>query len=138
MTAGDQGLLKQDKIDKFSTTFKKTPHKVIIKDGNTVVVKPQSGAAYSRNTTLVKEYHAEDPAPLSTNKTHGLRMRSRGTNRPQSPAQRLTLRGPEPLTSEYGRPNRPNRHQAYKMSTSVLLCMTEWFDKAGYVDIKKC
>ncbi len=31
---GDQVLLKQDKVHKFSTTFNKTPHKVVRKDGS--------------------------------------------------------------------------------------------------------
>lgn len=38
-----------------------------------MVVKPPSGAAYSRNITFVEEYHAEDSALQSTNKTQGTR-----------------------------------------------------------------
>lgn len=68
VTVGDQVLLKQDKTI-FFTTFNKTSHKVICKDGNNVVVKSPSGATYSRNTTFVKKYYDEDPAPQSTNKT---------------------------------------------------------------------
>ena len=66
MTVRDQVLLKQDKIDKLSTTFNKTPHKVISKDSNNVVVKSPSGAMYSRNTTFVKKYYT---AAQSINKT---------------------------------------------------------------------
>ena len=66
---GDQVLLKQDKTDKFTTAFNKTPHKVISKDGNNVVVESPSGATYSRNTTFVKKYYTEDSAPQSSSKT---------------------------------------------------------------------
>lgn len=70
VTVGDQVLLRQDKVDKFSTTFNNTPHTVIKKDGNNVVVKSPSGATYSRNTTFVKKYYTEDIAPQTTDKTH--------------------------------------------------------------------
>lgn len=69
VSVGDQVLLKQDKKDKFTTTFDKTPHKVISKHGNNVVVQSPSGATYSRNTTFVKRYYTEDPAPQSSSKT---------------------------------------------------------------------
>lgn len=69
MTFGNQVLVKQDKMDKFSTTLYKTPHKIICKDSNNVVVKSPSGATYSWSTTFVNKYYTEDNAPQSTNKT---------------------------------------------------------------------
>ena len=40
----DQVPLEPDKMDKFSKTLNKAPHKVIDKDGDNVVVKSPSGA----------------------------------------------------------------------------------------------
>ncbi len=110
VTVGDQVLLKQDKVDKFSTTFNKTPHKVIRKDGNNVVVKSPSGATYSRNTTFVKKYYTEEPAPQSTNKTQ-LSETENEEHRNKQAADYSTETnsegiGPEPLTPQYERRRR--------------------------------
>lgn len=56
VTVGDTVLLRQDKADKFTTTFNATPHKIISKTGNKVVVESPTGAQYARNTTFVKKY----------------------------------------------------------------------------------
>ncbi|CAL9687298.1 unnamed protein product [Knipowitschia caucasica] len=53
---GDTVLVQQDKIDKFTTPFNATPHKVVSKIGNQVVVESPTGARYHRNTTHVKKY----------------------------------------------------------------------------------
>ncbi|KAA0709172.1 hypothetical protein E1301_Tti017617 [Triplophysa tibetana] len=53
---GDQVLLRQDKIDKFTTPFNATPHTVVSKAGNQVIVKSPTGAQYTRNTVFVKKY----------------------------------------------------------------------------------
>ena len=53
---GDPVLVQQDKTNKLSTTFKATPHKVIAKSGNSVVVESPEGARYNRNTTHVKKF----------------------------------------------------------------------------------
>lgn len=56
VSVGDTVLLRQDKTDKFSTTFNATPHKIISRTGNKVVVESPTGARYARNTTFVKKY----------------------------------------------------------------------------------
>ena len=56
VAVGDTVLLKQEKVDKVSTNFNKTPHTVIHKHGNQVTVESPEGAQYSRNTTYVKKY----------------------------------------------------------------------------------
>ena len=43
---GDTVLLRQDKTDKFSTTFNATPHKIISRTGNKVVVVSPTGVYY--------------------------------------------------------------------------------------------
>ena len=53
---GDKVLLKQDKSDKFSTTFDPDPYTVISKNGSNVVLQSSGGAVYSRNSSHVKKY----------------------------------------------------------------------------------
>jgi len=60
VTVGDQVLLRQEKQNKLTTPFNPTPHTVVRKDGNSVVVQNPSGATYSRNTTHVKRYITQD------------------------------------------------------------------------------
>ena len=60
---GDKVLLKQDKTDKFTRTFNQTPHTVVSKNGNSVVVESPTGAQYSRNTTHVKVYTPAQQTP---------------------------------------------------------------------------
>ena len=113
MTVGDQVLLKQDKTDKFSTTFNKTPHKVISKDGNNVVVRSPSGATYSRNTTFVKKYYAEDTVPQATDKTQmtwteNEENQNKDSDTGESTAETHTeeIIIPDPPTPRYERPRR--------------------------------
>ena len=47
---GDKVLLKQDKSDKFSTTFEPDPYSVISKNGSNVVLQTSGSAVYSRNS----------------------------------------------------------------------------------------
>ena len=56
---GDQVLVRQEKTDKFSTTFNPTPYQVVSKTGNRVVVESQGGALYSRNSSHVKKFVSE-------------------------------------------------------------------------------
>lgn len=56
MSVGDIVLVRQDKTDKLTTTFNASPHKIISKTGNKVVVQSPTGAQYARNTTFVKKY----------------------------------------------------------------------------------
>ena len=60
ITLGDKVLVKQDKRDKLTTTFNETPHEVVGKNGNSLIVKAPCGAEYSRNTTHAKKFLAED------------------------------------------------------------------------------
>lgn len=46
---GDQVLVRQDKTDKFTTTFHSTPHKVVHKEGNSVVVQSPTGVRTEYN-----------------------------------------------------------------------------------------
>lgn len=62
---GDQVLVRQDKTDKFSTTFHSTPHKVVHRDANSVVVQSPTGAKYARNTTFVKRFHSVEAPKVS-------------------------------------------------------------------------
>ena len=54
---GDQVLVKQDKINKFSTNFRHVPHTVVSKSGSKLTVESESGVLYDRNTSHVKKYH---------------------------------------------------------------------------------
>ena len=123
VTVGDQVLLKQDKVDKFSTTFNKTPHKVIKKNGNNVVVKSPSGATYSRNTTFVKKYYTEDIAPQTTDKTHmtWTEKEGQGTNRLQSLRLRPTVRGSGPSLSHPSRRDPTGRLSCRRNSLTLSL-----------------
>ena len=64
--AGDKVLVRQDKVNKFSTVFSPTPLTVLQKHGNSVLVESDSGVQYKRNVTSVKPYFE----PLSTNCNH--------------------------------------------------------------------
>ncbi len=55
---GDRVLVRQDKTDKITTTFHSTPHKVIHREGNSVIVQSPTGAIYTRNTTFIKKFHS--------------------------------------------------------------------------------
>ena len=113
VSVGDQVLLKQDKTDKFTTTFNKTPHKIISKDGNNVVVQSPSGATYSRNTTFVKKYYTEDPTPQSSSKTQITWTEDEDKqNTPDTDLYTETLTGvstPKPATPRYERPRRQTK-----------------------------
>ena len=53
---GDTVLVKQDRENKLSTPFAKTPVKVVSKNGNSVVVESGQGVRYQRNVTRVKKF----------------------------------------------------------------------------------
>ncbi len=55
---GARVLVRQDKTDKFTTTFHSTPHKDIHREGNSVIVQSPTGAKYTRNTIFVKKLHS--------------------------------------------------------------------------------
>jgi hypothetical protein len=58
---GDTVLVRQEKSNKLDTNFSATPHKVVSKAGNSLVVESPAGVKYSRNTTHVKRYLTEPP-----------------------------------------------------------------------------
>ncbi|KAK3108849.1 hypothetical protein FSP39_017183 [Pinctada imbricata] len=53
---GDDVLLKQQKRDKFTTTFESEPYKVVDKRGNNVTTESSTGVQYERNSSHVKPY----------------------------------------------------------------------------------
>ena len=103
VSVGDTVLFRQDKTDKFFTTFNTTPHKIISGTGNNVVVGSPTGARFARNTTFVMKYEgnglkqgtfqeegeiqeAEDDAATSeamehTTDTQSPQTKMRGTHR---------------------------------------------------------
>lgn len=52
---GDEVLLKQDRQNKLTPTFREEPYKVMGKTGNAVVIE-QNGVQYKRNVTHVKRH----------------------------------------------------------------------------------
>ena len=60
---GDEVLVRQNKTNKLDTNFNATPHTVVSKAGNSLVVQSPAGVRYSRNTTHVKQY-IQPEAPL--------------------------------------------------------------------------
>ncbi|XP_015748661.1 PREDICTED: uncharacterized protein K02A2.6-like [Acropora digitifera] len=63
IAVGDQVLVRQERKDKFSTQFNPTPHRVVSRTGNTVIVEAPGGTQYSRNTSHVKTFMMDDPVP---------------------------------------------------------------------------
>ena len=55
--AGDKVLVRQDKVNKFSTVFSPRPLTVRQRYGNSVLVETDSGVQYKRNITAVKPYY---------------------------------------------------------------------------------
>ncbi|KAJ8352968.1 hypothetical protein AAFF_G00126820 [Aldrovandia affinis] len=68
----DTVLVRQDKVDKFTTTFNATPHKVVSKTGSHVIVESPAGARYERNSTFVKKYQTNQERNKGQNETHGV------------------------------------------------------------------
>ena len=54
---GDKVLLKQQRLNKWTTPFESRPNEMIDKRGNSVLVESPEGTQYKRNTTHVKLYH---------------------------------------------------------------------------------
>ena len=53
---GDEVLVRQDKVNKFSTTFNPNPCLVVRKSGNSLIVESPDGVQYSRNSSHVRKY----------------------------------------------------------------------------------
>ena len=60
LVAGDKVLLKQQRLNKWTTPFESQPYELIDKCGNSVLVESPEGAQYKRNTTHVKLYHERE------------------------------------------------------------------------------
>ena len=56
VSVGDKVLVRQEKVNKLTTTFGATPFTVVNKNGNSLTVESPDGAQYSRNTTHVRRY----------------------------------------------------------------------------------
>ena len=63
IAVGDQVLVRQERKDKFSTPFNLTPHRVVNRTGNSVIIEAPGGTQYSRNTSHVKRFMMDDPVP---------------------------------------------------------------------------
>lgn len=128
---GDQVLVRQDKVNKFTTTFNPTPYAVVDKRGNSVIVESPSGVKYSRNTTHVRKYVSDPVEGDHDNGPNGQVMNSSGTvsetpvMTPGSPQPKTPMRGnlaqradatktPEPRPSRIKRA--PPKYQDYVMN----------------------
>ena len=60
LVAGDKVLLKQQRLNKWTTPFESRPYELIDKCGNSVLIESLEGTQYKRNTTHVKFYHERD------------------------------------------------------------------------------
>ncbi|KAK2187190.1 hypothetical protein NP493_176g03000 [Ridgeia piscesae] len=64
VNVGDKVLVRQDKINKLTTTFGATAFTVVNKTGNSFVVESPEGFQYSRKTTHLRKYLSDmDAAP---------------------------------------------------------------------------
>ena len=60
---GDHVLVRQERQNKLTTAFCSTPHTVVSKSGNSLIIEAPSSAQYSRNTSHVKRY--QEPPVLA-------------------------------------------------------------------------
>ena len=58
--AGDKLLLKQQRLNKWTTPFESRPYELIDKRGNSAVNESPEGTQYKRNTTHVTLYHKRE------------------------------------------------------------------------------
>ena len=65
VSVGDKVLVRQDKVNKLTTTFGATPFTVVNKNGNSLTVESPDGAQYSRNTTHVRRYLSGVEEPMN-------------------------------------------------------------------------
>ena len=97
---GDSVLVREDRANKLTTTFNPTPHTVISKQGNSLVVENPAGATYSRSTAHVKRYMsgAMPPAPPTPDEDVGT-----------TPEQQPITDQAEPVLETNSLKNRPRR-----------------------------
>ena len=60
LVVGDKVLLKQQRLNKWTTPFESRLYELIDKRGNSVLVESPEGTQYKRNTTHVKLYHERE------------------------------------------------------------------------------
>lgn len=60
VNVGDTVLVRQEKVDKFTTPFNPVPHQVMSKAVNQVIVESPTGARYTRNTPYVKRFNTNE------------------------------------------------------------------------------
>ena len=63
VTEGDTVLLRQERKNKLTPTFRPEPYRVLDKSGNSVVVESPDGVQYKRNSTHVKKFLERSNAP---------------------------------------------------------------------------
>ena len=102
---GDEVLVRQDKVNKFSTTFNPNPCLVVRKSGNSLIVESPDGVQYSRNSSHVRKY--------VTASSDGDADTAAGTNddtpttRPESPHESASRSADtQPIVTEGPTPNR--------------------------------
>ena len=60
LVAGDKVLLKQQRLNNWTTPFESQPYELVDKCGNSVLIESPEGTQYKRNTTHVKLYHERE------------------------------------------------------------------------------
>ena len=90
IAVGDQVLLRQEKVNKFSTNFARKPYQVIDRHGNRVVIQSPEGVQYSRNTSHLHRYltrkgDAEKQSYLSNNTTGDVGVSKQSVHQDESP-----------------------------------------------------
>ena len=60
LVVGDKVLLKQQRLNKWTTPYESRPYELIDKRGNSFLVESPEGTQYKRNTTHVKLYHERE------------------------------------------------------------------------------
>ena len=104
---GDEVLMRQDKVNKFATTFNQTPCVVVRKSGNSLIVESPDGVQYSRNSSHVRKYvTASSDGDVGTaagtnNETPTIRPESPdGSASRSADTQPIVTEGPTPIVSQ--------------------------------------
>ena len=102
---GDEVLVRQDKVNKFSTTFNPNPCLVVHKSGNSLIVESPDGVQYSRNTSHVRKY-VTAPSDGDADTAAGTNDDT-PTTRPESPHESASRSADtQPIVTEGPTPNR--------------------------------
>ena len=108
-------LVRQDKVNKFSTTFNPTPCVVVRKSGNSLIVESPDGVQYSRNSSHVRKH-----VTASSNRDVGTAAGTNNetpTTRPESPDGSASRSADtQPIVTEG--PTPPSCHNAASCSVS--------------------